>query len=113
MDANSYVGYFKEIRELESSAQICLLELARVEAFHKQKLSGWSALYFVLSLLTAPVIVVLAYLLFGKSWTVYAVALALGIFAANRLFRMLKRSPVAQRTSGGAGTATHRSDSLR
>jgi len=74
---------------LNNPEQVALLEKARYEAFTNQKLSGKSALYFIISLLVAMLIAIIPPYIIGFSLIVNAIFLGFGILVSQFLSKWL------------------------
>ncbi len=89
MRSSDYINYFAEIKMLDNSEQEALLEKARYEAFTNQKLSGKSALYFIVSLLAAMLIAIIPPYIIGFSLIVNTMFLGFGILVSQYLSKWL------------------------
>ncbi|SEK34487.1 hypothetical protein SAMN05216262_101124 [Colwellia chukchiensis] len=89
MRSSDYINYFAEIKTLDISEQEVLLEKARYEVFTNQKLSGKSALYFIVSLLAAMLIAIIPPYIIGFSLIINTIFLGFGILVSQYLSKWL------------------------
>ncbi|WP_371193310.1 hypothetical protein [Glaciecola sp. SC05] len=79
MNTKHYINYFSEIKDKSKEEQAQLLEQARFETFAKLKLSGFSALNLLFSLLIIAALTVASAIQFGYPSLYNIVALIIGL----------------------------------
>jgi uncharacterized membrane protein (DUF485 family) len=96
MNSKAFINYFPEISSLNKERQEALLEQARYASFTELKLSGKSALYFILSLVISFTFPVTSFLLFGASILVNSLFIGVGCFVSLLIYKKLYSSLLQQ-----------------
>ncbi|WP_157976686.1 hypothetical protein [Parahaliea mediterranea] len=89
MNPKAFINYFPEIASLDKDRQEVLLEKARYVSFTDLKLSGKSALYFILSLLVGFTFPITSFLFFGTSILINSLFIGVGCFVSLLLYKRL------------------------
>jgi len=89
MNTKPYINYFNEIASLSSKEQLEVLEKARYCAFTELKLSGQSAVYFILSIVVGFLVPIISFLFFGFSIIHNAIAAGIGVVVTLLVYKKL------------------------
>ncbi|MFC4700513.1 hypothetical protein ACFO4O_10110 [Glaciecola siphonariae] len=92
MNSKNFINYFSEIASLDKDKQEVILEQAHYVSFTKLKLSGKSALYFILSLLVSLIFPITSFLMFGASILINGLSIGVGVFVSLLLYKRLYSS---------------------